>query len=625
MRQRLKNLAARLARGNPAGPIFVKELRVASRRGRTYLLRAAYLALMAIFTAIAWTVVFKDSRAEGINVYEMSDLGKNLVAGVVWFQFLAVQIVAIVSGASAITEEVERRTLPALMTSPVTPFQILTGKLLAKMHHVLGLILIGLPLLAVVRVMGGVPWEFIIATSAITFAMGIATSAVTIFFSCIFRRTYVTMLVAMATVFAGSLLLAQVFSIGIAFASVFPGSPAGIAMACIAALNPPLAMFLCTAELYSPAGQQLSLMWILTCLGQFGLALLVLAMARPILKKQSLPRALGDPQTVLAPIRLAPLPISAPLEPSAIPLPVVPSNPPAVPANTPPPPPPPILPPPAPIFVSIQTKPQPLRELPDGSPVLWRELSRPLLSDRTAMTLTIAVPLGIMLLYYAVQYASTAVGSPTTSLAFTFVLTLLPMLAITLLGAMIVSSEKETGALPILLTTPLTDRHILGVKVLGVLRRTAFLWVFLAVHLAVNTLMGSLHPIFVLHMLMIVSSATFFLCALSAYFSCRLRRTATALLATLGVTAALWIVLPLLAPQDGGLGQVAHDLNPLHQISLTAQAAGPGNLLYPLRPQVATGPLAATGYLAVSMLLYLTAATALFFDAIRRLRKDLYS
>jgi len=47
-------------------------------------------------------------------------------------------------------------------------FQIVAGKLLSKLWQKLILLAISLPLLAVVRVFGGVPWDYVLSSLAVT-------------------------------------------------------------------------------------------------------------------------------------------------------------------------------------------------------------------------------------------------------------------------------------------------------------------------------------------------------------------------------------------------------------------------------------------------------------------------
>ncbi|MHC4207351.1 MAG: hypothetical protein ACYSTT_22070, partial [Planctomycetota bacterium] len=81
-----------------AGPIFDKELRVSSRRKRNYFLRFAYVLLLTAFIAFTWFVStrIRGSASLVYKVSRMSETGRYIAATIIWFQFVAIQLIAIV-------------------------------------------------------------------------------------------------------------------------------------------------------------------------------------------------------------------------------------------------------------------------------------------------------------------------------------------------------------------------------------------------------------------------------------------------------------------------------------------------------------------------------------------------
>ena len=55
---------------------------------------------------------------------------------ILWFQFLAVQLVMLVAMSTTITGEDRARTLSILLATPLNHFQIVLGKLLVRLLHV---------------------------------------------------------------------------------------------------------------------------------------------------------------------------------------------------------------------------------------------------------------------------------------------------------------------------------------------------------------------------------------------------------------------------------------------------------------------------------------------------------
>ncbi len=75
---------------------------------------------------------------------------------------------ALILNSGAILTEARSRTLSTLLATPITPARIVMGKLSASLLQLLLLLVISLPLLAMVRVLGGVDWMFLVATLCVT-------------------------------------------------------------------------------------------------------------------------------------------------------------------------------------------------------------------------------------------------------------------------------------------------------------------------------------------------------------------------------------------------------------------------------------------------------------------------
>lgn len=185
------------------GPIFEKELRVSSRRRRNYALRFAYLVLLTVFVAYAWRMT-ANRGGSGSAVYQLSrmpEIGKHVVTTVVWFQFIVAQLIAVVMMSSAISEEIQRRTLGVLMTTPIGGFQIVLGKLLSKLLQLILLLAISLPLLAIVRVFGGVSWSYVASSLCVTLTAAIFAGCVSLIFSTYSRQPHRVMVGTLSVCF----------------------------------------------------------------------------------------------------------------------------------------------------------------------------------------------------------------------------------------------------------------------------------------------------------------------------------------------------------------------------------------------------------------------------------------
>jgi len=181
------------------GPIFDKELRVSSRRRRNYVLRFVYIVLLTAFLALIWIEAMGHSGSAVYRISRMAEAGKAIIIYIVWFQFCTTQILAVIMLSNSISDEIYHRTLGLLMTTPINSFQIVMGKLFSKLLQLVLLLAISLPLLAIIRVMGGVPWNYVISSLFITLTTVIFVGSLSLFFSIFSRRTYVVIIVTILT------------------------------------------------------------------------------------------------------------------------------------------------------------------------------------------------------------------------------------------------------------------------------------------------------------------------------------------------------------------------------------------------------------------------------------------
>ena len=114
------------------------------------------------------------------------------------------------------------------------------------------------------------------------------------------------------------------------------------------------------------------------------------------------------------------------------------------------------------------------------------------------------------------------------------------------LPATCLTSEKESRSLPLLLSTTLSDWHIIIGKFVGLLRRCFPIWLFLFGHLTLFTLAGVIHPIAIVQIAILVAGVVILLSCSGLYFSSRFRHTTTAVIMNFALPAAIWGLVPLL-------------------------------------------------------------------------------
>lgn len=519
------------------GPILGKELRVASRRRRTYLVRGLYVAAMLLVVALVWAQeVSARWRWSVWSVARMAEAGKVIHVAVIWFQFIAAQLAAVILLSNAISEEVYARTLPALMSTPINSFQIVAGKLLSKLWQLLLLLALGVPLLAVVRVLGGVEWEFVISGFCVTLTAVIFVASLSLLFS--IRNRNVLIAMAKTLFIVAVLYLGLPFLIGYYLDEV-ARLPVPVWIGPLMTFNPPGTLSYCTERMMSPrllGGVTVS--WIVHCGIMLAASAGVLALCVARVRKVALALAAGEEPGRRRKRRLKPT-----------------------------------------FAAAGAGRARRTRRVSDW-PVVWKEL-RTFRPGRGMRWLYLGV-IAVILIVYAIAAGENALTDDDFHVGFITILATLAMLVTAVVAASRVTAEKEARTWALLLGTVLSGRAILWSKAAGAVVRSLPVWLLLMVHLVVFMVGGVIHPIALLHMGMLAAWLTAFFVGVGLFFSVVLKRTVSAVLATLGLAVAIWVVLPAclgvvaIGSMDHGgeeLLEVAAGAHPTIQAIVIADAA----------------------------------------------------
>jgi ABC-type transport system involved in multi-copper enzyme maturation permease subunit len=164
--------------------ILSREMRSSSRRRRTYLLRSAYV----LFQLLGWTMVWIpmtqfNASSPLLAVGMMSQMASAVSIGIAWSQFFLSQVLMVLLLAGTISEETGRGTLAVLLATPLNGLQIALGKLLSRFLQLFLFLGIGLPILAIMRVWGGISWSYLMASACVTLAAAWATASLALLMS----------------------------------------------------------------------------------------------------------------------------------------------------------------------------------------------------------------------------------------------------------------------------------------------------------------------------------------------------------------------------------------------------------------------------------------------------------
>src|SRR6266542_4642423 len=173
------------------GPIFAREALTLPRRARHYAMRTVYFGLLWILGLTAWQAVVGWDRP--------ATLGDTGHFGLLLFQILAyVQLILMLffsalSGASAITQEKDRRTFVLLLLTDLSNQEIVLGKLVGSLLQI-GLFLIGtVPILALNLLLGGVSGEQLLQAVAVLGGTALAAGSLGTLIALWRDKTYQTL------------------------------------------------------------------------------------------------------------------------------------------------------------------------------------------------------------------------------------------------------------------------------------------------------------------------------------------------------------------------------------------------------------------------------------------------
>jgi len=484
----LEKAASLFLRPEIAGAVFQKELRVSSRRRRTYVLRAGYLAALAVFLLISsppltiWSAAGRAARS-----VQATDLALGVTVAVFLFQLVAGTIVAAAMLSGSISEELRRRTLPVLFTTSLSSFRIVLGKLLSRLFQLVLLMALSLPVLALLRLYGGVPWRFLVNGAVISIASVLVAGALSMFLSLWNRKAHH---VFFQTVFLLLFLNTMGFLVMLAnswgWLARFPDADEFADLATYFSPFATLAASLPRVFILAPAAAAADSLCLGHCVVALAQSALLVALTTLFLRRVALRGAGGREKGGQK---------------------------------------------------TVQWEEQKIRSLTDP-PVLWKEKHssralRKVGGERSFLLLVVVLAVSYVLWGKAV--ASAAVQS-----LYAFFLLVVCLLGTLSAASETIAGEKEARTWELLLLTPLSGHEIAIEKFKGVMYRTAHLWFLFFGHFFIFAVLTILNRVITFVIIIYATEVGLFVAALGVFLSARARSSTRALVGGLLTLFVLW-------------------------------------------------------------------------------------
>ena len=489
------------------GPIFDKELRVSSRRKRNYFLRFAYVCLLTAFIVFTWIITARIGRSTSVvyQVSRMSETGKYVTTTIVLFQFIAIQLTAIVMLSTAISDEIYHRTLGLLMTTPISSLQIVIGKLFSKLLQLVLLLAISMPILSVVRVLGGVSWDYVVSSLCVTLTAAIFAGSVSLAFSITSRHSH--------SVIVRTVLICFLFYIVppvVVQLLQFAYQVRIVTEATFIYVNPFIAMGLITRSMLAPTSAAPPLFWPFHCVIMLGISALLLAFSTVRVRKVGLRQATGQAGIFASrrERRIADGKIKK---------------------NT--------------VLSTASRKIRPVK----GPPIIWKEIMSLWIKTSRLKAVVTTVP-AVLILAAAYGYCGYKdyLSHEETHIVFILAFFFFGLFRTATSAATSITSEKEARTWPILLITPLTEKQIASDKIIGSCIGGWAFWLLLAAHVVVFSLAGYISPAAILPLALLIVSSALLVSAIGVFFSSCFKRSSTS--ASVNLILFIFFTMPVCCP-----------------------------------------------------------------------------
>lgn len=181
-------------------PVCIKEMRLSVRTKKTAIGLFMFNGILAFIALLAYQMLFGFSGGESYREVDLTSVIELYgVIAAMEMGMIAFIIPAITAG--SIAGEREKQTLEILLTTRLTPWQIIVGKLISSISTLLLYIVSSLPILCIVFSIGGVTIWDMFQVLLYIFVLAIYIGSFGILFSTIFKKSII------ATVYTYGLLI----------------------------------------------------------------------------------------------------------------------------------------------------------------------------------------------------------------------------------------------------------------------------------------------------------------------------------------------------------------------------------------------------------------------------------
>ncbi len=179
-------------------PIMVKDLRVSSRSGKLAAAIFAYELVLAVVFLFVVGIAGSSSLGHVQTYRGMAAMFPVLSA----VQLVIIVVILPIMTASSISGEKERQTFDILLTTTMTPRQIIFGKMMSSVIRVMIFFVGSIPMMAVSFILGGMSWGYLFIMLLAAFIFSIFSASVGMLASTIGKKSITCIIIAYVLYFA---------------------------------------------------------------------------------------------------------------------------------------------------------------------------------------------------------------------------------------------------------------------------------------------------------------------------------------------------------------------------------------------------------------------------------------
>ncbi|WP_425399382.1 hypothetical protein [Aeoliella sp.] len=145
------------------GPVFNVEMVANGRRKRYFALRVLFGSLLLLCLWFCYMeAVGYNNRTGRLSIDDAAKLASGFFWTFAWLTTVAALVITPAVAAGAISSERERRTIEYLFATDLSNAEIVLSKLAAKLLLLGKMVLVALPILAIFRLLGGIPGNLLV-------------------------------------------------------------------------------------------------------------------------------------------------------------------------------------------------------------------------------------------------------------------------------------------------------------------------------------------------------------------------------------------------------------------------------------------------------------------------------